>query len=155
MFSETPGIPGRSAHRPRMIRSICTPAREARYSASMTCGSTSEFILAMIRAGRPGARVLGLALDLLDDRFVQAERRLQQLGEPRRLREARQLQEQLVHVLADLRIAGEQAVVGVAARGARVIVAGAQVAVAAQCRPARDARPWTSWRGSCSRPRRT
>ena len=25
-----PGIPGRSAHRPRMMRSICTPAREAR-----------------------------------------------------------------------------------------------------------------------------
>ena len=37
-----------------------------------------------------------------------------------------------MHVLADLGIAGEQAVVGVAARGARVVVAGAEVAVAAQ-----------------------
>ena len=47
--------------------------------------------------------MLRLALDLLQHRVVQPERRLQQLGEPRRLREARELQEQLVHVLADLR----------------------------------------------------
>ncbi len=37
-----------------------------------------------------------------------------------------------MHVLADVRIAGEQAVVRVTARGARVIVAGAEMAVAAQ-----------------------
>ena len=63
---------------------------------------------------------------------MQRERRLQQFVQPRRLREAGELQEQLVHVLADRRVAGEQAVVGVAARGARVVVAGAEVAVAAQ-----------------------
>ena len=79
-----------------------------------------------------GRGELGFALDFLDHLFVQAERRLQQLGQPRSLREAGELQEQLVHVLADLRIAGEQAVVRVTARGARVVVAGAEMAVAAQ-----------------------
>ena len=53
MFSDTPGRPGRSAHTPRTISSIFTPAREARYSASIDWGSTSAFILAMTRAGRP------------------------------------------------------------------------------------------------------
>ena len=131
MFSETPGMPGRSAHTPRTMRSIFTPAREARYSASITCGSTSAFIFAMMRAGRPARACSRLALDLRDDRFVQAERRLQQAAQLRRLREARELQEQLVHVLADLVVAGEKAVVRVGARGARVVVAGAEVAVAA------------------------
>ena len=46
--------------------------------------------------------------------------------------EAGQLQEQFVQVLADGLVASEQAVVGVAARGTRVIVAGAEMAVAAQ-----------------------
>ena len=53
MFSETPGRPGRSAQMPRTIRSTFTPAPEARYSASMVCGSTSAFILQITRAGRP------------------------------------------------------------------------------------------------------
>jgi hypothetical protein len=74
----------------------------------------------------------GFALDLRDDRAVQAERRLQQLAQPRHAREAGQLQKDLVNVLADRLIGGQQAVVGVEARGLRVIVAGAQVAVAAQ-----------------------
>ena len=38
---------------PRTIRSIGTPAWDASYSAEMMSGSTSAFILAMMRAGRP------------------------------------------------------------------------------------------------------
>ena len=52
--------------------------------------------------------------------------------EPRLRRVARQLVEQPRQVLADLRVAGEQPVVGVQPRGLRVVVAGADVAVAAQ-----------------------
>ena len=32
MFSDSPGTPGRSAHGPRTIRSISTPACEASYT---------------------------------------------------------------------------------------------------------------------------
>ena len=62
---------------------------------------------------------------------VQAERRLDQAVELRSLRQAGELQEELVHVLADLVIAGEEAIVGVLPGGPRMIVAGAEVAVAA------------------------
>ena len=55
ILSEMPGIPGRRQQMPRMIRSICTPACEARYKRAIVCGSTSEFILAMIRAGLPAS----------------------------------------------------------------------------------------------------
>src|SRR5450432_4242917 len=41
------------AHCPRTIRSISTPACEARYSAWITGGSTTAFILMIMRAGRP------------------------------------------------------------------------------------------------------
>ena len=37
------------------MRSIFTPACEAAYSSSMICGSSSAFILAMMRAGLPSA----------------------------------------------------------------------------------------------------
>ncbi len=53
MFSLTPGMPGRSVQAPRTIRSIDTPAWEARYSARITAGSLRAFILAMMRPGRP------------------------------------------------------------------------------------------------------
>ena len=55
-FSLTPGTPGRSTQKPRTIRSISTPACEAARSASQTPRSSSWFILAMIRAGRPARR---------------------------------------------------------------------------------------------------
>ncbi len=66
---------------------------------------------------------------------MQVERRLQDLAQPWHAREARELQEQLVQVLADRLVAREQAVVGVRARGLQVVVPGADVAIAAQqCR---------------------
>ncbi len=49
MFSLMPGIPGRRLHTPRMMRSICTPAADASYSATMISSSTSELSLTMIR----------------------------------------------------------------------------------------------------------
>ncbi len=55
MFSEMPGSPGRRQQIPRTIRSICTPAREAEQRAVIAVGSTSAFILAMIRAGSPAS----------------------------------------------------------------------------------------------------
>ena len=45
--------PGRSAHAPRTIRSIFTPACDASYSARITASSINAFILAVIRAGLP------------------------------------------------------------------------------------------------------
>ena len=67
MFSDTPGTPGRSAHTPRTMRSIFTPACEARYSAWITAGSVRALSLAMMRAGLPSRGVLGFPLDELDD----------------------------------------------------------------------------------------
>ena len=53
IFALSPLIPGRSAHIPRIIRSISTPAHDASYSASIVSRSSSAFILAMIAAGFP------------------------------------------------------------------------------------------------------
>ena len=53
MFSDSPGMPGRSAQMPRTHRSTGTPACDARYSASTTVSSTSALVLNAIRAGRP------------------------------------------------------------------------------------------------------
>jgi len=61
----TPGQPGRRQQMPRTTSSMATPACDARYSASITDGSTSGY-LTMIRAARPRARC-ALALDQADD----------------------------------------------------------------------------------------
>ncbi len=53
MFSVWPGTPGRRQQNPRMIRSMGTPAFEASHKASIMSGSSSWFILAMMRAGCP------------------------------------------------------------------------------------------------------
>ena len=58
---DSPGIPGRRQQIPRITRSISTPAPAAAHSASMMAGSSSWFILATIRAGRP-ARWLSVSL---------------------------------------------------------------------------------------------
>ena len=51
--SLNPATPGRRQQNPRTMRSIGTPARDASQSAAMIAGSSSWFILAMMRAGRP------------------------------------------------------------------------------------------------------
>ncbi len=132
MDSETPRTPGRKQHTPRTIRSMRAPAREARYSACMMVGSVRALSLAMMRAGLPARACSALACDLRQQRLVQAEGRVQQLAQLRHPREPRELQEYFVDVLADGLIGGQQAVIGVEACGFRVVVAGAQVAVAPQ-----------------------
>ena len=98
MFSDSPAIPGRSAQTPRTMRSIFTPACDASYSASMVSGSSSAFILAMIRAGLP-SRASAVSLpDRLEDALVQGERRLPQIVQPPGAAEAGELVEDLVHV---------------------------------------------------------
>src|SRR5712672_731414 len=96
----------------------------------MASGSTSAFILAITRAG-PRARVPGLARQLRDDRIMHSEGRLDEPVQLRGLREARELQEQLVHVLPDLIVARENAVVRVGPRRLWMIVAGAEMTVTA------------------------
>ena len=82
--------------------------------------------------GLAGACVARLAIDALQHARVQRERRLQQALELDRRRQARELAEDQVDIVADVRIGGDQAEVGVRARGAGVVVARAQVHVAAQ-----------------------
>jgi len=53
MRSLTSGSPGRRQQIPRTIKSMSTPARDARYNAAMTSASVIAFIFATMRAGRP------------------------------------------------------------------------------------------------------
>ena len=55
IVSLTPATPGLRQQMPRTLRSIGTPAWEARYSASMQRWSTSEFIFMRMRACLPAA----------------------------------------------------------------------------------------------------
>jgi hypothetical protein len=90
----------------------------------MIVGSVSALSLAMILAGLP--------LDFCDQRLMQAERRVQEFAQTRHPRQARELQEDLMDVLPDRFIGGEQAIVGVEPRGLGVVIAGSQVAVPPQ-----------------------
>ena len=78
----------------------------------------------------PVRRVARLAPDQRKQAFVQVERRLRQQIERRRAHQARELHEDLVDVLAKRFLGGQQAVVGVRASGAWVIVSRAEVDVA-------------------------
>ena len=78
MFSDTPATPGRSAHAPRTIKSISTPACDAAYSARITPSSSSAFILAMMRAGFPLRALRVSRSDQLEHAPMHRERREQQ-----------------------------------------------------------------------------
>src|SRR5690606_33688566 len=82
--------------------------------------------------GAPGAGVVGLAADPGQQAAVQGERGLQQVPELDGRPQAGQLLEQLADILAQLRVAAEQADVRVGAGVAGMVVACAQVHVAAQ-----------------------
>ena len=97
----------------------------------MTPGSTSEFILAMIRAGRPASACWRSRSISAIDPVGQVHRGDDQLVPVVALRVAGQQVEQGAGVLAELGPAGEEAQVGVEPRGGRVVVAGAEVDVAA------------------------
>ena len=80
----------------------------------------------------PAAGRVGDAADLLDEALAQRERRDEQLAEVRRPSEARQVVEEIGDVVGDLLVGGEQPEVLVDASSERVVVAGADVDVAAQ-----------------------
>ena len=131
MFSVRPGTPGARQQKPRTIRSIGTPACEARDSSAHISGSSSWFIFATIRAGRPASVILDLALDQLDELGAHVHRRDEQRRERRRPRAAGQEVEQRDDVAGDRRVGREQPDVLVEPRRARVVVAGRDVRVAA------------------------
>ena len=131
MFSDRPGTPGRRQQMLRTTRSTCTPACDASYSDSITGRSTRPFIFSTIRPAAPGRRVRGHAAHLVDDALAQVGRRHEQLAVALRAAEAGQVVEEVGDVGGDVRPAREEAGVGVEARGARVVVAGADVHVAA------------------------
>ncbi|KAG1078711.1 hypothetical protein G6F40_016602 [Rhizopus arrhizus] len=83
MLSDTPGTPGR-----RCVHLGDDPRRTARGGDA------------------------GFALDAAEDAGVQGEGRLQQALELHLRRQAGQLLEQQVHIVADVRIGGDQADVG-------------------------------------------
>ena len=60
--------------------SIVTPARDARYSASITCSSTIEFIFMPDQAAAARPLVLDLPLDPVDDAGADTVRGDQQVG---------------------------------------------------------------------------
>ncbi len=78
------------------------------------------------------ARPVGLGVDQVDQPGAHRRGRDQQAAELRLGRVARQLVEELGEVGADIGVLGQQAVVLVQPCGARVVVAGADVAVAVQ-----------------------
>ena len=78
------------------------------------------------------AGVLGFLVDELDEGVEEAEGGLEDAVEVADLAESGELLEEVVDVLADGFVAGEVAEVGVGAGGADVVVAGAQVDVAAE-----------------------
>ncbi len=84
----------------------------------------------MRRLARLG--IQGFAVDQLQQTLFQGEGRLQQLFHALGLAHADQLVEQLVHVFGQRHVRGQDAVVGVQAGVAGVIVTGAQVHVAFQ-----------------------
>ena len=85
-----------------------------------------------MRALRPGRRGRAGGPDPLDQPRAQAERRDEELREPRGPAEPGQVVEERRDVLRDLRVGGEEAQVLVGARGHRVVVPRADVDVTAK-----------------------
>ena len=110
----------------RTTRSIRAPACEAAYSSSIISESTSAFIFIVIT---PPA--CACAADELAQRVAQVHRRDEQAAVLARAAVAGEVVEQLREVGAEVGVARQHAEVLVGRRGLRVVVAGADVAVAA------------------------
>src|SRR5262247_581695 len=82
--------------------------------------------------GPPGLEVRDFSADHLGDRFAQVDRRDQQLAVLLLTRVSGQVVEQLRNVFAEILVGGEEPEIGVDARRDRVVVARAEVDVAAQ-----------------------
>ena len=140
MFSLRPFTPGRSAQMPRTIRSICDAGLRGRVERLDDAGLEQRIHLGDDVRGAAGGGVLGLAMDQADEAFGQGERRDQQRGVVVGFGVRGEVVEDSAHAGGDLRIGGQQAQVGVEARGDGVVVAGAEVAVAARRRRHRSRR---------------
>ena len=114
---------------PLVIRSTRTPAWLASYSASISSGSTREFIFMVIRPSEPKAHLPG---DQIQEARAQRAGRHDQATVRVLAGEPGQVVEQLAEVRADLGVAGQEPEVLVQPGGGRVVVAGADVGVAAQ-----------------------
>ena len=132
MFSVWPGTPGRRQQNPRMIRSIGTPALDASHRASIISGSSSWFILATMRAGFPARLCCDLALDQIEQPRPHGHRRHQQRRASWAIGVSGQVVEQIDNIVGEPRVAGEQTHVGIEPGGLHMVVAGADVHVAAQ-----------------------
>ena len=126
-----PSTPGRRQQNPRTIRSTDTPARDASQSAAMVAGSSSWFILATMRLGRP-ARWLSISRPMRSETLAHARRGDQDAIQRRHLRRPVRWWNRLTTSRGEHRIAREESDVGVEPRGPHVIVAGSDVCVTAQ-----------------------
>ncbi len=95
----------------------------------MIWGSTSEFILAMMRAGQPASAWARSRSIRPVSRWREVTWRDDQLVPVVRLGVARQEVEERAGILAELATTGEEAQVGILPRGRRVVVPGGQVDV--------------------------
>ena len=109
--------------------------------------STIEFIFMPNQAARAGPLVLDLPLDPVDDAGADGMRGHQQVPVFGLPGVAGQHVEQVGQVRADIRVGGQQAEILVDAGRLRVVVAGADVAVAAQvcCPPGGSPAPVLQW----------
>jgi hypothetical protein len=129
MFSLTPSTPGRRQQYPRMIRSICTPACEARYRWRMICASTSELALIMIRPFHPTLFLALMNCSKFSRKLTGATRNLRYVF---LFGEAGERVKQLRGVGTHLLILNHDAQIGIDARRDRVVVARCQMEIAAQ-----------------------
>ena len=115
-----------------MIRSIGTPASDAPQRASIISGSSSWFILATIRAGRP-ARWFSLSRSISSSRrgriVVGATSSAEQCGS---ICVAGEIVEEIDDIVREHRVTGKQANVGIEAGGLHVVISGSDMDVAAQ-----------------------
>ena len=132
MFSDSPGTPGRSAHTPRMMRSILHAGLGRLVQLGDDLGLEQRVHLGHDPALLSGLRLLGFAPDGGNELSVQGEGRLPQMAQLAGLAQAGELHEHVVDVGTDLLVAAQHPEVGVQHRRARVIVARAEVTVAAQ-----------------------
>ncbi len=128
MFSESSGMPGRSRHRPRTARSICTPGARGPVERVDHGGVGQAVELEHDATRRAG---LGLLLDHGQDALAHRHRRHEDLAVVGVPGEAGEVVEELAHVGADLGVRRQQPDVLVDARRLGVVVPRAHVAVVA------------------------
>ena len=116
---------------PRTIKSIFTPACEASIKRLDDFAVHQRIHLGDDARGQSLVGVVGFALDQLQHPLVQFERRDEQFAHALELADAGEQIEEIRGILAELRSAGEQPDVGVKPGGGGIVIAGAEMNVAA------------------------